>query len=1156
MPGIIGGANGESSADSAVSRESWPKARDLRLVRLLGTGQQGTVFLAELEQDRFGLTRGDRVAIKFLNAELLADESAVRRFHDEARTGGRITHPHVIRIWEIEESGEAEQRVVYLVMEYVEGHSLRELLDESGAAIEALTRRIGEEAALGLAALHGEGIVHRDIKPENLCLTTDNRTKVMDLGFATQRRKPGIGSSTSGGVRGSLAYVAPEALRGKPATPASDLYSLGLVLFELATGHHPFLRDPATDPDELIRRSLEETPPPPSALSPRVSAFLDGIVLQLLEKQPHRRGVAAAELASIFAAGERSSFWRERELRAPALASERRLRESRRPSATGWIGRRKHRERIARLWREVGNGEFRAIHCRAPEGIGKRRLIDEFVAERLAARERLTYFATEPAARSRARPFNPLGDILIDHYLDERVGETPTEHQAAKLASRIAGPAGVTEVAARSLADFLLGADAQTAPIDVAARALAAIARPEAPVLLRLHRAELLPQDSVRILEAAQRIGGPMLIVLSSHLESPPAELRRLRHATLPLPYFSERETRDFLRELFTESKEADRAAAQLLAHLTPLPGLLLECLALLAQQGQLSGSPGSYHGLAKTTTFPVATGLRNFLGGAFTRLSEDEQRMLEAAAVLGERFSANDLAALLDENELAVLRRLNPMRDRWLLSEQERMRFKRRSQRRLILDHIDPETRRQLHARAAVILAPTLGTESIAIHWSLAKDHERAIPTLLDAARIQLERDHLERSAELLELAGVHLRDIPRTPPNLTHRVRWLTLRARAALRHNHAEDAQAEIQRALPIARVLDRKLDEGRLRRLMGRTAWERGYLGQAMTWIDSAMPLLVAAYDAGESEAAAEQVKALLLRSYYDAVTGSHRNGLGSVMQAIQLLNDSGSSDPRLRGQTHIRRAEFEAGRLRFENAEEHFKAAADLLREHGDDRGLRHLEIEQADSRLDLGMTRLVRDRMTEILPLLTSPRDRARARGKLATSLHHEGRNPEALDHCLRALRNASQAGDRITELRLASLELGILVAMDAASLERAIAHRQQAENAAMPQLILEAARLEAQLLSKAELAEDALALTETVLDDSRQFGVSRTLQLGLLLEKANAFELLGEAQKARRTMSFGRNALRRIAARIRRPSLRASFLRANPVRRRFESSR
>jgi len=1113
------------------------------------------VFLAELERDRYGLVRGDRVAVKFLNPQLVADEKAVRRFHDEARTGGRIDHPHVIRIWDVEESGSGSERAVYLVMEYVEGSTLRTLLDESGAAIEALIRRVGEEAALGLAALHGQGIVHRDIKPENLLLTKNNRTKLMDLGFASRRRRTGAGSSASGGVRGSLAYVAPEVLRGRPATPASDLYALGLVLFELATGAHPFLDGDSIDADELIRRSLEDKPPAPSALRPQVSAFLDGIVLQLLEKRPHRRGTDAAELATIFAGGERSSFWRRRELRAPILASERRLRGSRRPAATRWIGRKKHRDRIARLWREAGQGEFRAVYCRAPEGVGKRRLIDEFVAETLARGERLTYFATEPAARSRARPFNPIGDILIEHYLGESAN--PSDKQRAKLASRIAGPAGVTQVAARGLADFLLGAeDATSAPIEVAARALTAIARPEVPLLLRLHRAELLPPDTVRILEAAHRLGGPILIVLSSHLESPPADLRRLPHTTLPLPYFSERETRDFVRELFADPGEADRATALLLAQMTPLPGLLLECLALLSHQGQLSGTAGNYHGLPEHPSFPVATGLRNFLGSALARLSVDEQRMLEAAAVLGEHFSPRDLAALLCEDELAVLRRLNRLRDRWVLSEQARMRFKRRSQRRLILDGVDPARRRQLHAKAAEIVAPTAGTESIAIHWSLAEDFERAIPALLDAAGTQLERDHLPRCEELLELAGQHLGRVPRTPSNLTHRVRWMTLRTRVALRRNDAEQAQDEIQRALPIARVLARKLDEGRLRRLMGRTAWERGYLAQAMTWIDSAMPLLDTACKDGEPAAAAEQIKALLLRSSYDAMTGGHRDGLGSVIRAEQLLAASGLSDAPLRGQTYIRRAEFEAGRLRFENADDHFRAAADLLREHGDDRGLRHLEIEQADSRLDLGLTRLVRERMTEILPLLTSPRDRALARGKLAKSLHNEGRDPEALDHCIRALRNASVAGDRITGLQLASLELAILVAMDAASLERAIAHRQLTENAAMPRLILEASRFEAKLLLDASLPERALELAETVLEDSRQYGLPRTHQLGLLLEKARALEMLGETNQARRVMSIGRNALRRIAARIRRPLLRASFLRADPVRRQFESSR
>ena len=236
------------------------------LIRELGTGRQGTVHLARLREECYRKPKGSLVAIKFLREDLLRNKKALTRFHEEAKIGRKLHHPNIVRIYALETTELLGLPVLYLVMEYLEGSNLRQFLDQKGAAVEALVRRIGREASLGLAALHRNGIVHRDIKPENICLTVHGNTKLMDLGFAATARQADGRAASSGGLLGTVRYTAPECLRGLRAMAPADIYSLGVVLFELATGHHPFEEAAQSgNADQLIDAHLHAEVPPPSS---------------------------------------------------------------------------------------------------------------------------------------------------------------------------------------------------------------------------------------------------------------------------------------------------------------------------------------------------------------------------------------------------------------------------------------------------------------------------------------------------------------------------------------------------------------------------------------------------------------------------------------------------------------------------------------------------------------------------------------------------------------------------------------------------------------------------------------------------------------------------------------------------------------------------
>jgi serine/threonine-protein kinase len=191
-------------------------------------------------------------------------------------------------------------------MEYVEGRTLREMAGEHVG--EERLRDLARQAAEGLAAIHAAGIVHRDLKPENILVDRDGALRIMDLGIA----KPGDASvalTRPGQFLGSLPYAAPEQCAGGEAGPAADLYALGVVLFELATGGNPFRAD---TPSECLRAQIALVPPPVAGVTP----FLADVIATLLAKDPARRFPSARVLATALAKGEAGAWWTSRGFRA------------------------------------------------------------------------------------------------------------------------------------------------------------------------------------------------------------------------------------------------------------------------------------------------------------------------------------------------------------------------------------------------------------------------------------------------------------------------------------------------------------------------------------------------------------------------------------------------------------------------------------------------------------------------------------------------------------------------------------------------------------------------------------------------------------------------------------------------------------------------
>ena len=253
-----------------------------RLVRRIATGGMGEVWEAD------DTVLGRRVALKVLVAELAADKRATRRFVREARATARLTHPNVARVYDFGRDGGAP----FLVMELLEGETLADRL-AAGPLPPAEAARIAASVADALDAAHHLGIVHRDVKPANVMLTPAGDVKVMDFGIAAAADE--THSTTGGGLYATAAYVSPERVAGEPATPASDVYSLGAVLYELLCGRPPFTE---STPALVARAHLHDPPPPVRRLAPWVPPRLAEAAEAALAKDPARRPSSAAALAA------------------------------------------------------------------------------------------------------------------------------------------------------------------------------------------------------------------------------------------------------------------------------------------------------------------------------------------------------------------------------------------------------------------------------------------------------------------------------------------------------------------------------------------------------------------------------------------------------------------------------------------------------------------------------------------------------------------------------------------------------------------------------------------------------------------------------------------------------------------------------------------
>lgn len=610
-----------------------------RILAPLGRGGMGEVYLAEDSLLR------RKVAVKSLPSQFVNDQNRLRRFIQEARAASALNHPNITTIYDVVDIDAGW----YLIMELIQGRTLRELIRES-TPLEAVAK-IGAQAARALAAAHGAGIVHRDIKPENIMCREDGYVKVLDFGLARLIGRIDDNSTITdpGIILGTIAYMSPEQTRCETLGGASDIFSLGVVLYELATRRHPFV---TSSRGGILEAIASVEPIPPSRLNPEVPASLDELILKMLEKDHRLRPTGAEVDAALSQLTVGSARISER----PETAKLRRKRST--------VGRARERAELRAAFEQTASGQSLMMSVSGEPGIGKTTLIEDFIAELIEDNTRCSIGRGRSSERlAGTEAYMPLLEAF-DSLIRGESG-----HDVAR-AMRVFAPTWYGEVTPLSTGESspAQSNEPRAASQERLKRELSALleelsrARPLILFFDDLHWADASTIELLSYLST--RFETLRLLVIVTYR---PSEILVTRHPfrqvkldlqgrglcrELPLDFLSREEVESYLEKEFPGNRLPLEFSALIYAKTEGNPLFMVDLLGYLRDRKVIAQQEDGHWALVESIPqieLDLPESVRSLIHRKLDSLSEQNRRLLIGASVQGYEFDSTVLSEALD---------------------------------------------------------------------------------------------------------------------------------------------------------------------------------------------------------------------------------------------------------------------------------------------------------------------------------------------------------------------------------------------------------------------------------------------------------------------------------------------------------------------------
>ncbi|MHC4955681.1 MAG: serine/threonine-protein kinase [Planctomycetota bacterium] len=777
-----------------------------KIIRTIGKGGGGAVYLARATEAGPAGSAGTVVALKVFHPELTTDENILRRFQREAELGIKIRHEHVVETYEVgvEEIDGLPHH--FMVMEFVEGETLRDTIQELGVMPEHLLYQVADQILDALGAVHAEGMIHRDVKPENIVLTRDHQVRVMDLGIARLQQE-GRDLTRADEFVGSLSYAAPEQFMDQDhVDPRADIYALGVLLYELATGYNPFGQP---DLQSLLGLKFSGQLRRPKSINRDLDPFLDEVILTCAQKEPDARFASCEELRAVLREGEASAWWAARIEGDAFPAATRALRALRPPRDASIVGRDAEFARLHEAFeRACGGAGTVALVC-GTAGAGKSRLVHDFLEELMAPDGPFIWAGRCPEGE--ARSFHPFREAAHGFYGEDKFG------------------------AHEDLADVYTEAVRERAA--------------ERPLVLVLEDMNRADPKTVELFGHLARtlVDAPVLLIATYRLDEveegtdfhalAAALSQREGTASIELGGLEREAVDEIIKALVKKTSTVRALSWPLYSASEGNPYFLFEILAHLKEAGALTeADDGASAELASPIhEVDVPTSVRGLLGMRLEKLDDELKATLEAAAVQGPEFDASLLSAVTGQKRIRLQKRLAVLErnHRLVVSSGKRaFRFASHGLHAVVYAGMSEEVRAQQHSLCADAIGDEEGD------W----DGERSyawVRHMLRAGRLAEAGEHVVAATEHAaahyhssEAAAFLTRVLDALAPEV-HRLRYSVLMRMAAVQHllGRSESQRETLGRAAAEAEASEDAETRTRVLAAMATASFQAGHYDQA-------------------------------------------------------------------------------------------------------------------------------------------------------------------------------------------------------------------------------------------------------------------------------------------------------------------------------------